>query len=121
MFLDWLLASAIDEGRRPIASLRTAMDSKKPEGENLARRSGLPAIFTMLNKCKPPIVLQLFLSAIAGFIRLSLREGNPDPREIEVFSRWTVSIREASDSAGIYNIGAQASLERLFQALKDGT
>lgn len=118
-FIDMILGSAIDEGRRPLTAIRFALDAKRPDQAILERAGGLQGIYAMLNKCKPSIVWHLFLSRMASFMRASLRSGSVDARETEVFSRWTVLIREALDSVEIYNIGAQAALERMFQGMKD--
>jgi DNA polymerase III subunit gamma/tau len=112
LFLSGVLASSIDEGRKPLSGLRSALGAKTgtaPIGE----------IVTMLNRCKPSIVYRLFLSRVARFMRDALRSGNVDARETAVYAKWTTSIRGALESVDVYNIAPTAALESLFQGMKE--
>jgi DNA polymerase-3 subunit gamma/tau len=114
-FLDVLLLSALDEGRRPLPGLRTVLP-----GSGRDRSSATAsAIVSGLNKCKPIVIYHLFLSRIARFMREALRSGLVDARETAVFTRWTFLLREALDAVDIYNLGVAAALEQLKIGMKD--
>lgn len=117
VFLDSVLVSALDEGRRPLIAFRTVLTSIDAQPS----RIGVSAteIMAMLNKCKPPVIYHLFLSRIASMMREALRSGLVDERETAAYTRWTVLIREALDAVDVYNIGNAAALERLSQGMKE--
>ena len=112
-----VLLSAIDEGRKPLAGMRTALSAKIPQQQGINKTVG--TIVASLNKCKPGIVYRLFLSGIAGYMRESLRSGNADAGETVVYTKWTELIREALDTVDIYNISAQTALEKMLLGMKD--
>ncbi len=116
-FLNGILLDALDEGRRPLPALKESLRSDS--APRMDSDSGAPAsILVILNRCKPSIVWTLFLSRIARYMRDALRNDSADAREISCFSRWTVLLRDASDSVNVYNIGAQAAIEKLREEMK---
>lgn len=122
LFLESVLTAAIDEGRRPLPGLKTALSgassgSTSPGGAQ--GNASVQAIVASLNKCKPGIVYHLFLSRIARYMREALRSGQTDPREIGIYTRWSVLLREALDSVDVYNLGPAAALERIRQSMKE--
>lgn len=124
-FLDSVLADAIDMGRKPLPALRATLDARSdvmpPGAEAMTRVAPSPTIAQLvssLNKCKPPVVYRLFLARVTGFMRSALRSDGIDAREVAVYSRWTDAVRVALDASVIYNIGAQAALERLAEEMK---
>lgn len=117
-FLESILLDALDSGRRPLAGLREVLDSSSVLYSRSQRMTN-GAIITSLNKCKPRIIWTSFLGRLARFMRDALRTSSVDSRETEVYSRWTVLIREALDSVLVYNLSPQASLEKLSQNMKD--
>lgn len=120
LFLESVLIAAIDEGRRPLTGLKTALaGAGTGAGAPGAAGASIQSIVASLNKCKPAIVYNLFLSRIARFMREALRSGQTDPREIGVYTRWSALLREALDSVDIYNLGPAAALERLRQSMKE--
>lgn len=122
LFLDSVLVAAIDEGRRPLTGLRTAIDSASLISGNAppaAKQISATAVVAMLNKCKPGIVYRLFLSRIARFMREALRSGAVDARETAVYTRWTTLIREALDAVDVFNISPSAALEQLDNAMRE--
>jgi len=116
-FLNMVLLSAIDEGRKPLAGMRSALSAESERQQNGIKTLG--TIVASLNKCKPGIVYRLFLSRIAGYMRESLRSGNIDASETAVYTKWTELIRDALDAVDVYNISAQAALEKMLQGMKD--
>lgn len=117
-FLETVLVEAIDEGRRPLAGLRLALDGQGPLRAE-SRTASVTAIVASLNKCKPGIVYQLFLARIARFMREALRSGSADARETTVYARWTELVRESLDAVDIYNISPASALERLLGSMKE--
>lgn len=117
-FLESILLDAIDNDRRPLAGLREALDSSSVLYSKTERMTN-SAIISSLNKCKPRIIWTTFLGRLARFLRDALRTSSIDSRETEVYSRWTVLIREAADSVFVYNLSPQASLEKLSHSMKD--
>jgi len=112
MYLNGILAEAIDVGKKPLQSLRSAL------GQN-AQTCEIQQISAMLNKFKPEIVYRLFLARCARVLRESLRTGLADAREISVFAKWSKLIQAACDSVEVYNLTPVASLERLAQEMKE--
>lgn len=116
-FLLSLLQDAIDEGRRPLSGLRTALDA---DGSREAGRiRSIAELNASLNRCKPAVVWHLFLACLSRRSRLALRTGNADARETSVYSLWADSIRNAVDSVDVYNIASQSALEALYAEMKD--
>ena len=102
------------DGTRPFRLEESLVDCTSLDSD-----SGAPAsILAILNRCKPSIVWTLFLSRIARYMRDALRNDSADAREISCFSRWTVLLRDAYDSVNVYNIGAQAAIEKLREEMK---
>jgi DNA polymerase III subunit gamma/tau len=131
-FLETVLADAIDMGRKPLSALRTTLDAKTSTddksstdamsatdaGAVIAPTITMAQLVASLNKCKPPVVFRLFLARVTRIMRIALRSSSIDAREIAVYSRWTDAVRNALDACAIYNIGAQAALERLAEEMK---
>lgn len=116
LFVSGILNAAIDEGRKPLSSLRTALVAAcaLPQGESASPSE----IVSRLNRCKPLAVWQLFLAGITRLMREALRSGEADAREITVFTAWTKTIREAQEAVETYNISPVSVLERLAESLK---
>lgn len=116
-FLVSVLQDAIDEGRRPLSGLRTALDA---DGAKDANRIGsIAELNARLNRCKPTVVWHLFLACLSRRTRLALRTGNADARETSVYALWADSIRNAVDSVDVYNIAPQSALESLYAEMKE--
>ena len=124
-FLSLTLISAIDEGRRPLAALKTVLSgdsetSAHSAGATNGERSLTIAQMTAkLNKCKPAVVWQLFLACLSRRMRSALRLDSIDAREAAVYSLWTDAIRAALEAVDVYNIGPQAALEALHARMKE--
>jgi DNA polymerase-3 subunit gamma/tau len=116
-FLSMTLICAIDEGRRPLAALKTvlARDGAPSAGNSLT----IAQMTAKLNKCKPAIVWQLFLACISRRMRAALRSDAVDARETAVYSEWTDAIRSALEAVDVYNIGPQAALEALQARMRE--
>lgn len=72
-----------------------------------------PEIAAALNKGKPLPVWRLFLSSVAGEIRLAMRQPALSPEETEVFRRWMQALKTAFTGTTVFNLSPAASLERL--------
>jgi DNA polymerase-3 subunit gamma/tau len=121
-FLSMTLIGAIDEGRRPLAALKTvlARDGAHSAGAGQGESALTIAQMTAkLNKCKPAIVWQLFLACISRRMRAALRVEAIDARETAVYSGWTDAIRSALEAVDVYNIGPQAALEALNARMRE--
>lgn len=112
LFLSAVMIAGIDEGRKPLAVLKSVIGATPGNVP-------VPEIVAMLNKCKPGIVFRLFLADMEAVLRASLRSPQLDARETAVYARWTDLLREALDTVDVYNIGALASLERLASEMKE--
>jgi DNA polymerase-3 subunit gamma/tau len=112
MFMNRVLEAAIDEGRRPLPAIRCAL------GQN-AETATIQEINASMNRFKPGIVYQLFLSRCARMMRESLRSCSPDARETAVYAKWSSAIQSALDAVAVYNLSPVSTLERLFQSMKD--
>lgn len=124
-FLGTVLADAIDMGRRPLPALASALASSPAESGSasvgampFAPAATIAQLVASLNKCKPPVVYRLFLARVTRFMRSALRSPDIDAREVAVYSAWTDAVRNALDASAIYNLGAQAALERLAEEMK---
>jgi DNA polymerase-3 subunit gamma/tau len=112
LFLSGVLVAAIDEGRKPLIGLRSALGT----GSETKTIAGIVAL---LNRCKPNVVYRLFLARIAHFMSEALRTGSVDARETAVYTKWTVFIREALEAVDVYNLAPASALETLFQGMKE--
>lgn len=117
LFMQSVLRTAIDDGRKPLPGLPAILPvlppAQPPETVTIAH------ILSLLNKCKPGSVYRLFLARIARFMRDALRNAPVDARETAVYTRWTVLLREAIEANDIYNLSPAASLEQLRFGMKE--
>ena len=121
-FLSMILIRAIDEGRRPLAALKTVLARDGAPSAGAAQGETAMTIAQMtakLNKCKPAVVWQLFLACLSRRMRASLRVDSIDARETAAYSLWADAIREALEAVDVYNIGPQAALEALHARMKE--
>lgn len=114
-FLQYILDSAIDEGRRPIEGLYAYICTSK----NQIQDSSLSTIQDSLLKFKPVILWDLFLKYIARILKQSLQEQTINPREIEIYHKWNTYLKRARESQSLYNISTLSNLESLFISMKD--
>ncbi len=120
LFLDMTLNLALDAGRRPLPSMRAAVDRALTGVSPDERRSANPAlIIGRLNRCRPGILWHLFLSSLTDFMRRSLTTLGADSGEIGTYAAWTASIRKALDSVDVYNLGPASALESLALEMRD--
>jgi DNA polymerase-3 subunit gamma/tau len=112
LFMNRVLELAIDEGKRPLPAIRGALG---PGAESAT----VQEISSSMNRFKPGIVYQLFLSRCARVMREGLRACSPDAREVAVYAKWSSSIQIAHDAVSVYNLSPVSALERLLQSMKD--
>ncbi len=107
------------DGSPPPAALYAAVNGYKTGTEPAGAGSGIAAIVTLLNKCKPRTVYTLFLNGLLSFLQAGLRAGNCLQKEPEAYFKITALIREAETAVGIFNISPQAALENLSEKMKE--
>lgn len=130
-YLSLVLEAASGRGARPFPSLESALRAAGAEGAvaGLAGDAGLRAeaaigprptlqsIVASLNKCKPPKIWRLFISATLSLLSASIRQGRAGAGETSAYARWLDASREALFSVEIYNLSALEALERLFDRM----
>ena len=107
------------DGSPPPKALYAAVNGYKTGTEPAGAGSGIAAIVTLLNKCKPRTVYTLFLNGLLSFLQAGLRAGNCLQKETEAYFKITALIREAETAVGIFNISPQAAMENLSEKMKE--
>ena len=132
-YLSLVLDAASARGEQPLRSLESALRASRatnagtasagssdagssPEAA-LVPRPTLQSIVASLNKCKPPKIWRLFISAMVSLLSSSVRQGSAGAWETSVYARWLDASREALFSVEIYNLSALEALERLFDRM----
>lgn len=131
-FFNLLITEILDENKKPLVLIKTIVDTEIHK-KNVSLCTTLSDIVKTLNRCKPNSIWHLFLSQLAFYIHLSLKNIPHDSkdlnqkkdlscsREIEIFFKWLNFLRLSRESSDIYNLNALASLELLFSKMKDAT
>ncbi len=127
-YLSLVLESVSSRGTQPLRSLDSALRASRAASAGTANaglspesalvpRPTLQSIVASLNKCKPPKIWRLFISAMLSLLSSSVRQGSAGAWETALYAQWLDSSREALFSVEIYNLSALEALERLFDRM----